>query len=161
MAGIFLDSMPLDGRTGHETGRLLLARMYREYAGEPMPSIRVTDRGKPYFSHSPWHFSISHTKSRAFCALSTVPVGLDAEELSRKVRPELAARILSPGEFARYAAAPDPNLALLTFWVLKEAAGKLSGKGLNGWPNHTNFRLDDPRIQYRDGCILAIVTKES
>ena len=161
MAGIFLDSMPLDGRTGHETGRLLLARMYREYVGEPLPPIGVTPQGKPYFLQSPWHFSISHTKFHAFCALSMVPVGLDAEELSRKIRPELATRVLSPGELTQYNAAPDPRIAFLTFWVLKEAAGKLSGKGLNGWPNHTNFRLDDPRIQYRDGCILAIVTKES
>jgi hypothetical protein len=41
--------------------------------------------------------------------------------------------------------------------VLKEAAAKLSGEGLRGYPNHTNFSLEDPRVTETDGCILAVM----
>ena len=93
-------SCELSGRTGHEAGRQLLAALYREATGESLPEIRVTDRGKPYFVDSPWHFSISHTKRRGFCVLSEVPVGLDAEEMDRRIDLRLAEEVtLKAGEF--------------------------------------------------------------
>ena len=154
---MILKSCELLGRTGHEAGRALLASMYREAVGDALPTIAVAERGKPYFVDSPWHFSISHTKEHAFCALSEKSVGIDAEELDRRVNPALADKILSPGEKAQFDAAPDKNRALLTFWVLKEAAAKLSGEGLRGYPNHTDFSLDDPRVTELDGCLVAIL----
>ena len=65
--------------------------------------------------------------------------------------------ILSPAEKARFEAAPDKRLALLTFWVLKEAAAKYTGEGLRGYPNHTDFSLDDPRVTQTHGCLLAVI----
>ena len=153
-------SCDLAGRTGHDAGRILLAEAYRQETGEELPEILVTDRGKPYFPDSPWYFSISHTPRHAFCALSREPVGIDAEELDRKINPHLAEKILSPAEFARYEAAADKHRALLTFWVLKEAAAKLSGEGLRGYPNHTDFSPEDPRVTEENGCLLAVLTKE-
>lgn len=160
MDEVFLGSAPLEGRSGHEAGRALLAALYRRETGDDPPEIRVTDRGKPYFVDSPWHFSISHTHRRAFCALAKENIGIDAEELDRKIDLRLAEKILSPGERAQFDAAPDPRKALLTFWVLKEAAAKLSGEGLRGYPDHTDFRLDDPCVTERDGCLLAVMTQE-
>ena len=154
---MILASCTLDGRTGHEAGRALLARLYRETTGQAMPPIRTAPRGKPYFADSPWHFSITHTRQHAFCVLSQKPVGIDAEELSRKVKPALADKILSPGERMRYEAAADKPRALLTFWVLKEAAAKCSGEGLRGYPDHTDFSLDDPRVTEIDGCLVAVI----
>ncbi len=150
-------SCNLEGRTGHEAGRQLLETLYRETVGEDLPEIRIGDRGKPYFPDSSWHFSISHTRSHAFCVLSGNNVGLDAEELDRKINLKLADKILSPAEKAQFDAAEDPEKALLTFWVLKEAEAKLTGKGLRGYPNHTNFSLDDPRVTEIDGCIVAVM----
>ena len=154
---MYLDSCELGNLTGHEAGRYLLARLYRAQTGEDLPPICVTDRGKPYFADSPWHFSISHTPRRAFCALSLRPIGIDAEETNRKINLLLADKILSPGEKRQFDAATDPRRALLTFWVLKEAAAKLSGEGLHGFPNHTNFTLDDPRVTEMNGCLLAVM----
>ena len=153
-------SSELNGKTGHEAGRELLASLYRKETGEKLPEIRISDRGKPYFASGKWHFSISHTPRHAFCALSERPVGIDAEELDRDINLRLADKILSPGEKARFDAAADKRLALLTFWVLKEAAAKLSGEGLRGYPNHTDFSLDDPRVCTMAGCLLAVITKE-
>ena len=152
-----IGSCELSGQTGHEAGRALLAVLYRAETGENLPEIRVTDRGKPYFPSGKWHFSISHTPRHAFCALSDRPLGIDAEELDRNIDLRLAEKILSPGERAQFDRAADKRLALLTFWVLKEAAAKCSGQGLLGYPNHTNFSLTDPRVSVQDGCLLAVI----
>ena len=150
-------SCELEGRTGHEAGRQLLRKLYRQEIGEDLPEISITDRGKPYFPDSPWHFSISHTSKHAFCILCRHNVGLDAEELDRKVNLKLAEKILSPSEKQQFDAVENKEKALLTFWVLKEAAAKLSGEGLRGYPNHTNFSLDDPRVMELDGCLVAVM----
>ena len=147
----------LEGQTGHEAGRQLLAEVYRAETGEDLPEIRLTDRGKPYFPDSPWHFSISHTRLHAFCVLSRNNVAIDAEELDRKMNLKLAEKILSPMEKRQFDAAENKERALLTFWVLKEAAAKLSGEGLRGYPNHTHFSLEDSRVSELDGCILAVM----
>ena len=144
----------LEGRPGHEAGRALLAAAYREKTGEEMPPIRIGQWGKPYFEGSDLHFSISHTKNHAFCALSEGPVGIDAEEEDRNVSLRLAPKILSPGEMERFDGTQE---MLLRFWVLKEASVKLTGLGLQGYPNHTDFDPNDPRIQKIDGCLMAVL----
>ena len=132
--------------------------MYRKYTGEPMPPIAIEPRGKPYFPQGDLHFSISHTKRRVFCVLSDRPVGLDAEEMDRNIDLRLAEKILSPEERIQYQNAQDPRLALLTFWVLKEALAKATGEGLRGYPRNTQLSLDDPRVQIIENCVVAIVT---
>ena len=147
----------LEGRSGHGAGRALLGEMYREVTGQDLPSIVTTPRGKPYFEDSPLHFSVSHTKDHVFCILSPVPVGIDAEELDRAVNLRLGDKILSPGEKNRWDGTRE---GLLRFWVLKEAAAKLSGEGLRGYPNHTDFDPLDPRIQIIDGCLVAVLKEK-
>ena len=154
-----LDHWPLNGLDSRVAGKLLLAQMYEELTGEAMPPIEKAPRGKPYFPGSNLHFSITHTKTTVFCALSDTEIGIDAEELTRKVSPNLAEKILSPHEKQQYEAVPeeDRNQALLRFWVLKEAEAKCSGLGLRGYPNHTEFDLDDPRVQKLGGCMVAVI----
>ena len=150
----------LHGESGHAAGRALLAELYARHVGMPLPEIAVTSLGKPYFVDSPWHFSISHTKNHAFCVLCDRPVGLDGEELTRRVNPIVAEKALSAGERAQYEAAQDRNRALLTFWVLKEADGKRTGKGVGIHPTHTNFMLTDNRVMEHSGCLVAIICEE-
>lgn len=147
----------LDGRTGHEAGRALLAELYRRETGEALPPIVISLRGKPFFADSPWHFSISHTRKHAFCVLDRENIAIDAEELDRPVNPRLAERILSPREKEQLDAAADKTRALLTFWVLKEAQVKRTGDGLRGYPNGTDFSLNDPRVTEMDGCLVAVI----
>lgn len=147
----------LNGRSGHEAGRMLLRQLYRETCGREMPEILLSEFGKPYFSGSSLCFSISHTKNHAFCVLSETNIGLDAEELDRDINLKLAEKILSPMEKAQFDTARDKRRALLTFWVLKEAAAKLSGQGLRLYPNHTRFSLADPRVTEQHGCLVAVM----
>ncbi len=146
--------------TPHAAGRRLLKRLYRISGGKELPTIALASRGKPYFTNGNLHFSITHTPSHAFCVLSDCPVGIDAEEMNRRVDLRLAEKILSPREKAQYDAASDKPLALLKFWVLKEAAAKCTGEGLRGYPKHTDFSLDDPRVQEIDGCLVAIIKEK-
>lgn len=157
---MFLWGKPITPGSGHREGRNLLEQMYRQYVGDNMPEILVTQRGKPYFADSPWHFSISHSKHHVFCALSQTPVGIDAEELDREIRLELADKILSPMERQQYDAAQDKRKALLTFWVLKEACAKCAGEGLKGYPNQTNFLLTDPRVRQIQNCLVAVIEED-
>ena len=157
-----LDHWPLNGLDSRVAGKLLLERMYEELTGEEMPPIEKAPRGKPYFPGSDLHFSITHTKSTVFCAIADREIGIDAEELDRKVSTRLAEKILSPYEYAQYQAVPeeDRNEALLRFWVLKEAEVKCSGLGLRGYPDHTEFDLDDPRVTKIAGCMVAVILAE-
>lgn len=150
----------LNGRSGHEAGRELLRRLYQEETGnDALPEIQVALRGKPSFSEHRLHFSISHTDRHAFCVLCRSSAGIDAEELDRKVQLKIAPKVLSESEMVQFLQARDPERAFLTFWVLKEAAAKKSGLGLQGFPNATRFSLDDPRVRQWDGCLIALMTE--
>ena len=154
---MLIQSAVIGPEGGHACGRRLLKAMYEETYGSPMPPVLTTDRGKPFFENSPIHFSITHTKKHAFCVLSEREVGIDAEETDRNISLKLADKILSPTEKERFDAAADKRDALLRFWVLKEAAAKCTGEGLTGYPNHTDFSPDDPRISVIDGCYVAVI----
>lgn len=147
----------LKGRKGHDVGRELLRELYRAETGEDLPPIAIGEWGKPYFEDSPWHFSISHTRNFAFCVLAKENIAVDAEELSRPVRLQLADKVLSPSEKAQYEKAEDKDRAFLTFWVLKECEAKLSGRGLRLYPNHTDFSLEDSRVREMEGCLVAVM----
>ena len=155
-----LEKRQLGGQSGHEAGRRLLADMYQAYTGKPAPAVFTGKRGKPYFKDADLYFSISHTREMVFCVLSEKAVGIDAEAVDRDIKISLAEKILSPKEMAQFEKAEDKRLALLTFWVLKEAAGKCTGEGINGYPNHTRFSLDDPRVQVIDNHLVAVIEDE-
>lgn len=154
---MILDHMDIMPGQGHDAGRILLEQMYREATGQPMPKISVTERGKPYFPDSSLQFSITHTKHHVFCVLSEKPIGIDAEETDRQINPALAEKILSVSEKLQFDKATDKRMALLTFWVLKEAASKCSGQGLKGYPKDTAFSLDDPRVSVQHDCLVAVI----
>ena len=152
---MFLLGEALNGRSGHEVGRQLLAQLYQQATGETLPTIAMTENGKPYFPDSDWHFSISHTEHYAFCVLSRQNIGLDAEEKGRKVSPAMVEKFLSPTEKSRIG--HDPQDAFLRLWVLKEALAKLSGKGIGNWMKNTDFHPFDQRIQEINGCYVAVL----
>lgn len=142
---------------GHTVAYQLLEKLWQEETGKPFPTIARTEKGKPYFSGEKLHFSITHTKTCAFCALSDRPVGIDAEPQTRKINPAHAQKLLSPEEYMQYENAADPNRALLTFWVLKEAEAKCTGEGIRIHPTHTTFSLTDARVQEMMDCLVAVI----
>ena len=151
-------SCALAGRTGHEAGRALLAALYREETGHEFAvHCRKSRVASPISPAATGIFPSPTPHEHAFCALSRRDIGIDAEERDRNVNLALAKKILSPKEKAQFDAAPDKRRALLTFWVLKEARVKRTGEGLRGYPNETDFSLDDPRVTEMDGCLVAVI----
>ena len=60
-------------------------------------------------------------------------------------------------EKEEYDRAEDKRLALLIFWVLKEARAKFTGEGIRGYPNKITVSLEDPRVKIVDGCLVAVI----
>ena len=88
---------------------------------------------KPYFrTHPDLYASVSHSGGIWAAALTRDgPVGLDIQLLRRSPRREsIAGRYFHPNEAA--ARAPDPDAAFSRIWCRKEAAVKLSGRGIDG-----------------------------
>lgn len=150
----------LGNQSGHEAGRELLAALFREETGEDLPPILIAAQGKPYFEAGDWHFSVSHTDRHAFCVLSRHNIGIDAEEMGRKIHRRIAGRYLSDKEQKRLEKAADFDAALLRIWVLKEALAKLTGRGIGNWLKNTDFDQEDKRIACIDGCFVAILEEE-
>lgn len=157
---VLLASALIGKEGGRAAGRQLLRQMYETHVGASLPEILRAENGKPYFKDAPWHFSISHTPRHVFCVLSLKEVGLDAEEMDRPIKLALADKILSEAEKKEYEKAEDKRLALLKFWVLKEAGAKFTGEGIRGYPNKTAYSLADPRVREMDGCFVAIIEEK-
>ena len=146
----------LTDNSGHEAGVALLADLFRAETGRELPAIARTPQGKPYFPGEALHFSISHTKHHVFCCLAAENVGIDAEEIGRKIDPALKNRFCSPDEQAQIQTEDD----LLRLWVLKESYAKFTGRGIGNYLKTTDFSPNDPRIQIIDGCYVAVFTEE-
>lgn len=146
----------ITGHSGHDTALSLLEKA----CGSPLPAMEKTPQGKPYFVDYPLHFSISHTDFHAFCCVHDRNVGIDAEEIGRRLDPRLLARYCSEYEQQACRAASDPEDALLRLWVLKEGYAKFTGRGLGNYLQNTHFSPNDERIQIIDGCYVAVFTEE-
>lgn len=109
---------------GSLLARALLGYGVSEMYGITMPVIEKSALGKPCFLLRPdIHFSLSHTKTCVFCAISDFPVGADTETI-RPIRSGLAERLFSPGELESF--------GFFELWAMRESYYKLlGGEGLN------------------------------
>jgi 4'-phosphopantetheinyl transferase len=113
-------------------------------------SFETTDKGKPLIngpaSGWDWHFNLSHTKTMVVMAISRHPVGIDIENISRRV-PDIAIakRYFSTREYERLATSPTHEQSRLFFryWTLKEAFLKAEGWGLSQRLDAVEFALSE------------------
>ena len=103
---------------------------------EEIQFARTSD-GKPYCipmnAGKQIEFSLTHTHGLVACAVSSVPVGIDAEWIGRKVDFDLLREALSEEERIQLEGC-DPasqHRRFLEYWTLKEAYLKAIGKGLS------------------------------
>ena len=135
-----------------------------------------TNFGKPYLNDYP-DFSFNHSHSQNFYALATSKqvqnLGIDIEELNRKVRFEaLAQHAFHPEELKNWQAlAYDPEY-WFKVWTTKEAVLKASGLGIrinlnelntNIHPEQNGGRCEHPEIgvyAYQNytlaGCMFTV-----
>ena len=87
--------------------------------------ILRTENGKPYIENGPF-FSISHTEDKLFALFSNQEVGLDAENLNRKVNYLPIVKKFPISEREEITCEKD----FLHHWVAKESAIKYLGATL-------------------------------
>lgn len=112
-------------------GKLLL-RALLERAGfdTTLANIQFSPRGRPSLPGA-GDFSIAHSGSRVICAWAPRGrIGVDIEAYQPGLWIEPLASVLSAGELAELARAPDPDRALLRSWTSKEAVAKAAGTGI-------------------------------
>ena len=111
-------------------GRMLLLRALESLDHDPamITTIALSEHGKPHLPGGPW-FNISHSGSRAVCAVSTSgPVGIDVEQC-RPITLDDYLPVLSPAEVSRIRTSPDTNRAFFELWTAKESVSKADGRG--------------------------------
>lgn len=87
-------------------------------------TVSFTPDGKPYFVENHVFFSLSHTISVCAVSVADVPTGIDVERTDRKIPERVLRKTFSPAEYREYKDNP------VVGWCRKEAACKISGRGL-------------------------------
>ena len=109
-------------RTQHLAVRLLFKLMMPE---ADLSQLVMADNGKPYLMGLPFHFSFSHCKGYAACAVDDKPVGIDIEIIHPRIE-KVAHKFLNDQEKTMIAGLEEKNqLNQLAFlWAAKEAMYK-------------------------------------
>ena len=109
-------------RTQHLAVRLLFKLMMPE---ANLNQLVMADNGKPYLIGLPFHFSFSHCKGYAACAVDDKPIGIDIEIIHPRIA-NVAHKFLNDQEKAMIAALDEKDqLNQLAFlWAAKEAMYK-------------------------------------
>lgn len=88
------------------------------------------EKGKPHTDDPAVFVSVSHCSAGVVCAVSDRPVGIDIENLDRRVGADrISARFFTQEE--RLFVEEGGDRAFLEVWVRKEAWAKLEGSGLS------------------------------
>ena len=109
-------------RTQHLAVRLLFKLMMPE---ADLSQLVMADNGKPYLLGLPFHFSFSHCKGYAACAVDDQPVGIDIEIIHPRIA-KVAHKFLNDSEKAMIAGLDEKQqLNQMAFlWAAKEAMYK-------------------------------------
>lgn len=118
--------------------------------------FRVDKNGKPYTDSAPVHFSISHSKNIAVCAISDKPVGIDIEFV-KDVNLNIAKRLFAPDELQYVFEKWDLSKhRFFEIWTRKEAYVKLIGKGVSYFPNFSVMGNNSIETHVRNRYIVSI-----
>jgi phosphopantetheinyl transferase len=107
----------------HLAVRLLFSLMMPE---ANMKDLVMADNGKPYLKGVPFHFSFSHCKGYAACAVSDhFPIGIDIEIIHPRIA-KVAHKFLNDAEKTMLANLNEEDALkqLAFFWAAKEAMYK-------------------------------------
>ena len=110
----------------------LLKQGLREgYGITENPLFEYNEHGKPAIvGHPEICFNLSHCKEAVACVVSDTPVGVDVAFV-RSYKDGLAHYTMNDEELQVIQAAPNPDVAFIRLWTMKEAALKLIGTGIS------------------------------
>ena len=127
-------------RASSVTAWSLLAEGLHMLGADVLPEVRFDPGGKPRFTDSLLHFSLSHSGKLAAVLISEAPCGVDVEQLRPEVAARLRERCLSDAERAR-------DCDFFELWTQKECIAKLDGSGMRSHPSEIDTL--DPRWNHR------------
>ena len=109
-------------RTQHLAVRLLFKLMM---PAADLSQLVMADNGKPYLMGLPFHFSFSHCKGYAACAVDDKPIGIDIEIIHPRIA-KVAHKFLNDQEKTMIAGLDEKDQLnqLAFFWAAKEAMYK-------------------------------------
>lgn len=108
--------------------------------------------GKPILSSAPqFHFNISHSGNYAALVCSTLPVGVDVEQIRERI-PKHLEKILSPEE-QNFLEQQEKKTEIFTrLWTRKESFVKWKGERIFNHPNQWNMVNASGLVQHLSGC---------
>lgn len=121
----FDENAERNSKREHLNAHALLALALNE-RGIADYTVKKRRGGKPYIENCPYFFSLTHTDGFCAVAISEDEVGIDAEHYNRSINEKMLKRICSENELAHMKKSGDA----IRLWTLKEAAAKLSGRGI-------------------------------
>jgi phosphopantetheinyl transferase len=135
--------------------------------------VQVSFLGAPHLDTllMGWHFSISHSASRAVACVARVPCGVDIEEL-RPLAPESLERACTAAELRHYqkeCASPGLDARLRALYQValplgsfcqREAVLKASGRGLSGYAgvDLAPLEFSTPQVARFEGELYRLLT---
>lgn len=154
---LLVDIQNEERKIQHLAVRWLLALMMPEI---DVANIKIADNGKPYIPGAGFHFSLSHCKGFAACAISeTNPVGIDIEIIHDRIA-KVAHKFLHDEEKKLVSALPaDAQLNQMGFyWAAKESMYKQYEK--NGIDFSQHFKIPELALQ-KEGIVPAQINHQS
>ncbi len=142
-------------RTGSETSEELIKKAALAYGAvshlSSSVSILRTESGKPYFSDSDIHFSISHSRDIWAALMGPACCGLDVQYIKPCAFDKIAGRFFSAAE-NRYIEKKGID-GFFDIWTAREACGKFSGEGFFG--NFPDFVTEEGILkEIIEDCII-------
>ncbi len=153
--------------SGRETlcAGFLLRYAVSQYANIPFEDVKSAydPSGRPILASpeniTPLYVSLTHTQGHIFCAVSSAPVGIDAEVL-RTFDTALAKRFFNDKEQAYIAAAKDDDEARTRFfeiWTLKEACFKQGTVDIKSFLEADFMAVRDKSSRIYGDMLLSVV----
>lgn len=133
---------------------LLLRQLIKQHTGRQGKEVvfGANDYGKPFLADEPsFHFNLAHSGKWIVCAIDSVPVGVDVEQiqpLGLDIE-DISKRLFSADECRDVMNKPEPDRTNYFFnlWTLKESYIKAVGEGLS-------IALDSFSVRiHRDGVV--------
>ena len=137
---VFKQSRRLSQKLSIVVYLLLRMALKEEYNIDEPVEFDFEANGKPRLKdHKSIHFNLSHSKNIAACVVSSVPVGIDVQNIV-PVSDKTAMRVLTESEYTGFKSSKNPDEYFCRIWVIKESYFKQSGQGIS--PELNNLSAD-------------------
>lgn len=134
-------------------GRVLIRQLLNT---DHFIEVRSDEYGKPHLVNLPYELSISHSEDYAAVIIGKNRVGIDIEQIQRKIR-RIAHKFMRDEELEQMTEAEDVSAPMYVYWGVKECLYKLYGKRQLNFRNHMQL---DP-FEYRPpGTVIARIMKD-